>query len=373
MITTKFVYDGKNVFIFDFDEGQARDKLAPAVYTARVSPMGYYLEHDKDKFAISDKTYGSLARRADRIIKTFEDRTSSTGVLLTGLKGAGKTLLSQKVSNILLEKGLPVILIEQPFHDAHFISFLNKIGECVVIFDEFARVFEIKRTAEGDKDPQNNLLGVFDGNKSCKRLIFVIDNNFHKMNEYYVNRPGRLFYHFEYNRLEEIVIDEYCQDLKVDKAIQNQIKAAYFRIRLFSFDILKAIVEEHLRFPKETISEIVETLNIDTESFYKTYLQISNLFHKDTHDEFIMFKGTAELEYDENLHGQILFVPKAIDPTTTPPEELKKYVKTISFDFGDIIFENDKKVAFMQNDYIVEFNKVTKSTFGANYNHLQYQ
>jgi len=295
---------------------------------------------------------------------------SSTGVLLTGLKGAGKTLLSQKVSNILLQKGMPVILVEQPFHDSHFISFLNKIGECVLIFDEFARVFEIKRTTEGEKDPQNSLLGVFDGNKSCKRLIFVIDNNFHKMNEYYVNRPGRLFYHFEYNRLEEIVIDEYCDDLKVDKLIQKQIKAAYYRIRLFSFDILKAIVDEHLRFPEESISEIVESLNIDAESFYKTYLQIANLVHKDTHDEFLMINGTAEIEYDENCNGQIVFVPKGIDVTTIPKEEIRKYAKTLSFDFGDIIFENDKKVAFMQNDYIIEFNKITKSTFGQNYNAL---
>lgn len=370
MVTTKFVYDGKNVFIFDFDEGQARDKLAPAIYTAKLSQMGYYLEHDKDKFAISEKTYGSLSKRANRIIKTYEDRSSSTGVLLTGLKGAGKTLLSQKVSNILIDKGMPVILIEQPFHDSHFISFLNKIGECVLIFDEFARVFEIKRTTEGDKDPQNNLLGVFDGNKSCKRLIFVIDNNFHKMNEYYVNRPGRLFYHFEYNRLEEIVIDEYCEDLKVDKLIQKQIKAAYYRIRLFSFDILKAIVDEHLRFPDDSISEIVESLNIDADSFYKTYLQISNLVHKDTRDEFLMIAGNSEIEYNERCHGQIVFVPKGTDPNNTPKEELKKIMKTSSFDFSDIIFENDKKVAFSDREYIIEFNKVTKSTFGSNYNNL---
>lgn len=370
MVTNKFVYDGKNVFIFDFDEDQARDTLTPAIYTVKLSMMGYYLEHDKDKFAISDKTYGSLAKRANRIMKTYESRNASTGVLLTGLKGAGKTLLSQKVGNAFIDKGLPVILIEQPFHDGAFITFLNKIGECVLVFDEFARVFETMRKNTGEeKDPQNSLLGVFDGNKSRKRLIFVIDNFAHKMNEFYVNRPGRLFYHFQYDRLEEIVIDEYCDDLKVPKTIQNQIKAAYYRIRFFSFDILKAIVDEHLRFPEDTVSEIIECLNVDAESFYKTFLKISNLIHKDTQDEFLMIKGNAEMEYNEGCHGQIIFVPKGTDPSA-PPEELKKHMKSITFGFDNIIFENEKKVAFMANDYIVEYDKFTKSTFGHNYNTL---
>jgi len=39
MVTTKFVYEGKNVLVFDFDEDQAKDKLVPAIYTVRLSPL----------------------------------------------------------------------------------------------------------------------------------------------------------------------------------------------------------------------------------------------------------------------------------------------------------------------------------------------
>ena len=221
MVTTKFVHDGDKVFIFDFDEGLARNKLTPAIYTVCFNPFqGFFLERNKNKFQVTEKTYGSLTHRIDRIIKTYEDRDVGTGVLLTGLKGSGKTLLSQKVSNKMIDKGLPVILIEQPYSNDAFVAFLNKIGECVIIFDEFAKVFE---TAKNEKDPQNNLLGVFDGNKSSKRLIFVIENQMHRINEFFINRPGRLFYHYEYSRLEESVIDEYCVDRNIPDIIKTQI------------------------------------------------------------------------------------------------------------------------------------------------------
>lgn len=143
MVTRKFIQSNTEVFIFDFDESQAKNNLTPAIYTVCFNPMqGFYLQRNKDKFDVVEKTYGSLSSRVDRIIKTYESRESSTGVLLTGLKGSGKTLLSQSVSNKMIEKGVPVILVEEPFTNGSFIDFINKIGQCVLIFDEFAKVFD---------------------------------------------------------------------------------------------------------------------------------------------------------------------------------------------------------------------------------------
>lgn len=360
MVTTKFVHDGDKVFIFDFDEGLARNKLTPAIYTVCFNPFqGYYLERNKNKFEVTEKTYGSLTSRIERIITTYEDRSAGTGVLLTGLKGSGKTLLSQKVSNKMLEKGLPVILIEQPYSNDAFVAFLNKIGECVIIFDEFAKVFE---NAKNEKDPQNNLLGVFDGNKSSKRLIFVIENQTHRINEFFINRPGRLFYHYEYSRLEESVIDEYCIDRNIPDIVKTQIKASYYRIRQFSFDILKAIVDEYIRYPEDTIAAIVESLNIDTESYYKTILQLEKIYHKDTKVEFENQSPIRELEYNDSLYHEFEIAEKG-KPIEEDPNNPHRNETWVTIQMPYIVFENDKKVVYLNNEFIIEFAKASKSNF----------
>lgn len=364
MVTTKFVHDGDKVFIFDFDEGLARNKLTPAIYTVCFNPFqGFFLERNKNKFQVTEKTYGSLTHRIDRIIKTYEDRDVGTGVLLTGLKGSGKTLLSQKVSNKMIDKGLPVILIEQPYSNDAFVAFLNKIGECVIIFDEFAKVFD---QIKNEKDPQNSLLGIFDGNKSFKRLIFVIENNAHRVNEFYINRPGRLFYHFEYSRLEEMVIDEYCDDKKIPEIIKTQIKSSYYRIRNFSFDILKAIVDEHLRYPEDSIANIVDILNIDTESFYKTIIVLDKIYHKETKKEYERHSGLTEIEFNDNLYYSISMKEKGkVIPDNVDEDECfdKGELQYNDIRVANIVFENDKKVVFLKNEFVFEFSKKSKSNF----------
>ena len=58
----------------------------------------FYLEQI-DNFKLPAKIYGNdHERHATRIITTFMDRDLSTGVLLSGVKGSGKTLRAKQVS-----------------------------------------------------------------------------------------------------------------------------------------------------------------------------------------------------------------------------------------------------------------------------------
>lgn len=370
MVVKKFVHDGDKVFIFDFDESMARDKLTPAIYTVCFDPMsGFYLERNKNKFDVVEKTYGTLTSRIERIINTYTDRPSSTGVLLTGLKGSGKTLLSQKVANKMIDKGLPVVLVETNYSNTGdaFISFLNKIGECVLVFDEFAKVFAQINSPNGsnEKDPQNSLLGIFDGNKSLKRLIFVIDNETYRLNDFFKNRPGRLFYHFEYSRLEEVVIDEYCDDMKISENIKTQIKSSYYKIRNFSFDILKAIVQEHFRYPNDAIAEIVDILNIDTESFYKTVIALTKVSQKDSKKEYEHYRGPQEIDFSNDFYFDVEVKAKGLQVTQDNEEDCYEREDLVSVHARPsyIVFENDKKVVCMNGNYVLEFEKKTKSNY----------
>lgn len=365
MLNKKFVEDGINVRIFNFDDSLAKDKLAPGIYTVCYNMFsGFFLQKNKDKYEVAQKTYGTLEATANRIINTYEQRTSGTGVLLTGLKGSGKTLLSQTVSNKMIEKGLPIILVEEAHSGDAFISFLNSIGECVLIFDEFTKVFSAQQNNE--KNHQDDLLGIFDGNKSLKRLIFVIDNHARQVNEFYTNRPGRLFYHFEYSKLEELVIDEYCADFKIPEDVVAQLKSAYYRIRSFSFDILKAIVDEYLRYPEERIVDIINVLNIDTESYYNTMLTLKRIVKKDTAQEYELYKKTDPKEYRYHEASRIdLLVKEKGLPIDKPEEEaldenLIQYVTVSQF---NVVFEKKDIIVFSNDGFMIEFEKTIKSSY----------
>jgi hypothetical protein len=217
-----------------------------------------------------------------------------------------------------------------------------------------------------ERNSQDELLGIFDGNKSLKRLIFVIDNEARSLNEFYTNRPGRLFYHFEYSKLEEIVIDEYCADYGIPDSVKAQIKSAYYRIRYFSFDILKAIVDEHLRYPKEEIIDIVNVLNIDTDSYYKTCITLSKIVQKSTNKEFEAYKETAkEIEFDGQLRIDYYIKEKGVNIKVNEDDDEydSPHLKFIRIQEDTIIFENKEKVICMYDDFLVEFKKSLKSNF----------
>ena len=55
-----------------------------------------YLEQI-DGFQAINKVYGDCLKNTDRIVSTFMSRPSTTGVMLTGEKGSGKTLLTKNV------------------------------------------------------------------------------------------------------------------------------------------------------------------------------------------------------------------------------------------------------------------------------------
>ena len=82
----------------------------------------YYLETIND-FQLKGKVYGNVVRSSSRILNTFLDRHRSTGVLLVGEKGSGKTLLAQYISIVAAkEKEIPTIVINKPWHGDQFNS-----------------------------------------------------------------------------------------------------------------------------------------------------------------------------------------------------------------------------------------------------------
>lgn len=239
------------------------DQLPAGFYIIKYNDQKnqFYLEI-ADGFTIPNKLYGDAQKRSDRIINTFLGRTHSTGVLLVGSKGSGKTLLSKLISNKLLNMNIPTIICNTAYHGDTFNKFISDINQPVcIIFDEFEKVY---KELDG---MQEKLLTLFDGVFSNKKLFIFTANNKRSIDICLVNRPGRIYYYFEYGSISLDFIKEYCNDNLIMKSETEMVCKLANTFQSFNFDMLKTLVEEMNRY-SETAFEAVKYLNIKHEFDY---------------------------------------------------------------------------------------------------------
>lgn len=250
-----------NTFTVGSREGMQssmHDQLPAGNYVLKAHPkIGLYFEI-ADPFVFDAKLYGDVEKRSARILRTFEDRPNCTGVLLSGEKGGGKTLLGRKVAADAQAKGVPTVIISTPFCGEEFNTFVQSLHQPMVFFfDEFEKVY-------ADQEQQQALLTLLDGVFPTKKLFVITSNSRGSINEYMRNRPGRIFYSFEFKGVEAEFIREYCADNLADKGQAErlvQLASVFWR---FNFDMLKAMVEEMNRYG-ETPDQVMEVLNAKPE------------------------------------------------------------------------------------------------------------
>jgi len=213
----------------------------------------YYLEQIDD-LKISCKLYGKTTHHANRILSTFEYRSASTGVLLSGEKGTGKTLLAKRISIDAAAKGIPTIVINQAWLGDGFHQLMQMITQpVIVLFDEFEKVY---------KEDQDQLLTLLDTIYSSKKLFLFTINDPWSVNSHVINRPGRIFYFIKFDGLDAHFIREYCEDVLEAKEHIPMICIMSGFFHAFNFDTLKAMVEEMNRYG-ETPTQILTMLNIN--------------------------------------------------------------------------------------------------------------
>lgn len=248
------IYRGSNIRTYD--------QLPKGIYRTQTDMFGNIFLIAADDFSLPEKIYGHVQMRAQRIINTYEERQGSTGVLLSGEKGAGKTMLAKYISMEALEKGYSTIICGgDAVLSGAFISFMESLVEpAIIMMDEFEKMFE-------DTESQNHLLSLFDGVSEGKKLYILTANDPQKINDYFKARPGRLFYNFRYNKLDKEVIEEVLTDNEVPQEFATALIEYVDACETFNFDSLMAIVEEHKRY-QLTFDETIEGLNIVQKPLY---------------------------------------------------------------------------------------------------------
>lgn len=234
------------------------EKLPAANYIIKINPMTEQLYFDTvDSFSLPPKLYGKTESHAGRILATFADRSASTGVLLSGEKGSGKSLLAKVLTVKGAELGYPTIIVNSPMTGDKFNQLIQDIEQpAIVFFDEFEKVY--------NNEQQEELLTLLDGTFPSKKLFVLTCNDPWRVDAHMRNRPGRIFYALDFKGLSQEFIREYCDDNLDNKGQIEQVVNVTQLFDQFNFDMLKALVEEMNRY-NETAYDALEMLNTKPE------------------------------------------------------------------------------------------------------------
>lgn len=364
---TKFMINGSTINVFNMNEETALDYLPAKIYTLKYDDFsGFFLEITKDILELPEKIYGKTMERVNKCLQTYQERTASTGILLTGDKGTGKSLLMSLLANEAIDKlELPVILIKDAFNGTKFVSFIESLGECCLVFDEFGKMYVSDDRHTGDNEvPQKALLSLMDGVDKTKRLIIMTENHEFDINEFMLNRPSRVYYHFRYRKLDEESIVGYCNDHDVDKQITKEIVELSRRSAIFSFDMLQSIVEEHLRF-NASIEDATTDLNIDLREELGSMLEIIKIIEnateeiKEVYDTIFIKKPGSYIDIKIKTDNTI---PQGTNSGAKRDEDEDEDAKYNSFylNASDLAYEHDGKLFYETKLYTVIAKEMSK-------------
>lgn len=203
---------------------------------------------------VPKKIYGKAAKYAMHFYNTFKYSDKSLGVLLTGTAGSGKTELSNMIGNIALRNDMCVVIVANLTGDLELANLIDSLENAVVIFDEFGKMFPVY--------VQENMLTMFSNSIGGKKLYILTENDKNMVSRFIRDRPGRIRYHIEFDRLDRDVIEEYCADHNVSETFYEELISIYDKSTVFSFDQLQTLVSEHKISPESKLSDLIKILNL---------------------------------------------------------------------------------------------------------------
>lgn len=215
-----------------------------------------YLQETVD-ISLPDKLYSTEAESLfmKRVVDHYNSTSNgTTGVLLEGEKGTGKTIMAKRIA---LETGLPIILIEDDISGRALNEFFNKFDSpAVIIFDEVEKNVRTER-----------LLQFLDGTTSgCKKLVLMTCNDLYRVSEYMINRCSRVRYKRHFAMSDNLA---YLPQVIADFDIKNKDLVTKFcteNISYPSIDNIKCFLTEVEALQDDfKLDEIISFLNIETK------------------------------------------------------------------------------------------------------------
>ena len=208
----------------------------------------------------------------------------STGVMLSGIKGTGKTVMAKVIAR---DSKLPVIVVNEEYPTSQINDFFKKFTTPVcVIFDEVDKYWNTE-----------SLLGWLDGvQTNAKKLVLFTCNDDQVVTTYLKDRCSRVRY------LRKFAADENTKFLKSiikDKGIDDVNNELYKFIvdsfNLLSMDNILSFLDEKLLFPELSNFALVKDMNIMLKKDFK--LNENNDAKESSDDKYY---ENAEDNYDND-------------------------------------------------------------------------
>ena len=243
--------------------------IAPGVFEIKKNPGNkeFYLEQKDYSYKVPPKLYGNMQNYVDFYWKSFERTNFVNGLMLTGQKGSGKTMIAATLCNMAIARGLRVVEITNVEFNTELLRFLDNLDKVVLFFDEFGKNFTTRQ--------QDKMLTILSTISGKERLILITENIPQRISEFIRNRPGRVKYSLHFNKLPMKTVTEYCEEFDIDEVFYKEFIASYKSTVTFQFDHLIAIVDEHINNPDIEFNELVEMLNVDGLTGVKTLVFLS--------------------------------------------------------------------------------------------------
>ena len=347
-------YQNGNEFILipAIQQDAGLEKLPPGNYHVKISMAhGYYLEKT-DSFSAPSKLYGDIGAKADRVLSTFMKKDKNLGILLTGLKGSGKTLLAKLISIKGATLGIPTLVINTGTKDERFFQFLASIKQqLIILFDEFEKTF--------DKKQQESLLTVLDGTYPSKKLFILTSNGRSGIDEHLQNRPGRIHYNFDFAGLSTEFITQYIEENLDNKNYKEELLIWCELNSPVNFDSLSTLIWE-INTYNESPSVASKSLNTRPESgrsFYKYEIWIKALNKTFSGDWVSPNRGLISLtDFFLSLEVKIPLAPK--ERMKLLGWNIEKYLQYVEEGEDLLKMEQDslptKKNPFIESDLVRE-------------------
>lgn len=216
------------------DFSKQTDHIPAYVYRLGIDHGEVILIKDRKLFDVPKTIHGQHYEYKKAILNDYEENPGSTGVILLGLKGSGKTMLAEDLANSFLGKGWPVIMIDSAIPGQFIRLVLEMIGPCMLMFDEFGTTY--------DEEERNKLLSFFSDTSLKKVLMVVTANSEDQLNPYMLNRPQRFRYCIRYNGLTKQVLTDLMDIHTVNRNLRRYLH--YYALRYsISYDMALLIIK----------------------------------------------------------------------------------------------------------------------------------
>lgn len=191
----------------------------------------------------------------ERVLKYFNSENSgkTVGVLLSGTKGTGKTMLSKRIA---IESNLPIIVVSTSYPSCRLNSFFKQFTTPVVIlFDEIEKNEYVWDSTD--------MLGFLDGvEDNTKKLVLMTCNETGQIDDNFFDRCSRIRYFKKYEANSNSVFVRYMAEDKGVKKIDEVVDFIIEHMEIKSFDNISAFLDEVNLFEDTPLDELAKDMNI---------------------------------------------------------------------------------------------------------------